>query len=243
MSRRGARGPGWGLLLALLLALGVVPRARGVEEQGGTVQGFQVVTFKWHHVQDPYIIALWILVASVAKIGKRPRTRRVAGSQSRLDFPSARPSPPAESAGLPCALGDRAGRCVRLPPGLRWPAVFLVEGARLASIAPRSGPRSAAASQGESRESGRARLGGREPGWAGVAVQGAEGYRIPAARPARASSGAPPPGSPGPRAPGSPSLRCGSALFCPSQAPDAAGCTRSVAPAAGSCVCRANRGV
>ncbi|XP_070102265.1 sodium/hydrogen exchanger 3 isoform X1 [Equus przewalskii] len=69
MSRRGARGPGWGLLLALLLALGVVPRARGVEEQGGTVQGFQVVTFKWHHVQDPYIIALWILVASVAKIG------------------------------------------------------------------------------------------------------------------------------------------------------------------------------
>lgn len=80
VSRRRAVGPGWGLLLALLLALGELPQARDLElkpvveqEPGGnehdTSQGFQVVTFKWHHVQEPYIIALWILVASVAKIG------------------------------------------------------------------------------------------------------------------------------------------------------------------------------
>lgn len=59
----------------LTLALGGLPQARGVHEEhggaNGTSYGFQVVTFKWHHVQDPYIIALWILVASLAKIGKR----------------------------------------------------------------------------------------------------------------------------------------------------------------------------
>uniref|UniRef100_A0A6I8PAZ5 Sodium/hydrogen exchanger n=2 Tax=Ornithorhynchus anatinus TaxID=9258 RepID=A0A6I8PAZ5_ORNAN len=42
--------------------------AVGSEGGGAEGQGFQVVTFKWHHVQDPYIIALWILVASLAKI-------------------------------------------------------------------------------------------------------------------------------------------------------------------------------
>ncbi|XP_075399088.1 sodium/hydrogen exchanger 3 [Tenrec ecaudatus] len=71
MVARGVRGPGWGLLLALALALAGLPRARGVEVEPGahdSTEGFQVVTFKWHHVQDPYIIALWILVASLAKI-------------------------------------------------------------------------------------------------------------------------------------------------------------------------------
>ncbi|EPQ02531.1 Sodium/hydrogen exchanger 3, partial [Myotis brandtii] len=62
-----------GLLLALLLALGELPQVGAVEEEPGKEheesQGFQVVTLKWHHVQEPYIIALWILVASVAKIG------------------------------------------------------------------------------------------------------------------------------------------------------------------------------
>eukprot|EP00071_Canis_lupus_P036264 XP_022269821.1 sodium/hydrogen exchanger 3 [Canis lupus familiaris] len=77
MSGRGAPGCSRGLQLALLLVpllvLGVLPRARAFEEQPGSAhgesQGFQVVTFKWHHVQEPYIIALWILVASLAKIG------------------------------------------------------------------------------------------------------------------------------------------------------------------------------
>ncbi|KAJ6657820.1 hypothetical protein lerEdw1_001870 [Lerista edwardsae] len=57
----------WGLLLGLLLLL---PAAAGTEAGSAEhdSQGFQVVVFKWHHVQDPYIIALWILVASLAKI-------------------------------------------------------------------------------------------------------------------------------------------------------------------------------
>ncbi|XP_010601655.1 sodium/hydrogen exchanger 3 isoform X2 [Fukomys damarensis] len=60
------RGPLWALLVVLVL---VLPWAGAIEEeQGGASQGFQIVTFKWHHVQDPYIIALWILVASLAKI-------------------------------------------------------------------------------------------------------------------------------------------------------------------------------
>ncbi|XP_062981407.1 sodium/hydrogen exchanger 3 [Elgaria multicarinata webbii] len=59
----------WGLLLGLLLL--PVPSAGSEEGSPGHGSGnhsFQVVTFKWHHVQDPFIIALWILVASLAKI-------------------------------------------------------------------------------------------------------------------------------------------------------------------------------
>ncbi|XP_007953986.2 sodium/hydrogen exchanger 3 [Orycteropus afer afer] len=70
-SRRGTtRACGEGVLL-LALALGGLPRAGAVEEEPGaqgSTEGFQVVTFEWYHVQDPYIIALWILVASLAKI-------------------------------------------------------------------------------------------------------------------------------------------------------------------------------
>ncbi|XP_033914337.2 sodium/hydrogen exchanger 3-like [Acipenser ruthenus] len=37
-------------------------------EHGAPPSGYQIVTFKWHHVMDPYIIALWVLVASIAKM-------------------------------------------------------------------------------------------------------------------------------------------------------------------------------
>ncbi|XP_038179797.1 sodium/hydrogen exchanger 3 [Arvicola amphibius] len=65
-----ALGPGWKPLLALAVAL-TLTSLRGAtasEAEPSADESFQVVTFKWHHVQDPYIIALWILVASLAKI-------------------------------------------------------------------------------------------------------------------------------------------------------------------------------
>lgn len=82
-----------GVLLALLLALGELPRARGVEEarrRAREARGFQVVTFEWHHVQDPYIIALWILVASLAKIDGCPGLRGRGGGLRTLQ-PSCAP--------------------------------------------------------------------------------------------------------------------------------------------------------
>lgn len=33
------------------------------------ITGIPVVTFKWHHVETPYVIMLWILVAGVGKLG------------------------------------------------------------------------------------------------------------------------------------------------------------------------------
>ncbi|KAM9340675.1 sodium/hydrogen exchanger 3-like [Symphorus nematophorus] len=35
---------------------------------GSNITGIPIVTFKWHHVEAPYLIALWILVAGLAKL-------------------------------------------------------------------------------------------------------------------------------------------------------------------------------
>lgn len=137
---RGAPGPCLGLLLALLGALGELPRARGSEQEPGGAhgsnQGFQVVAFKWDHVQDPFIIALWVLVASLAKIGKPPRARRVAGSRPRHHFPSTSPAPLGVCGTPPAPQGQSWA------PAFVWlcagSAVFPTEGARPASVAARS---------------------------------------------------------------------------------------------------------
>ncbi|XP_067856631.1 sodium/hydrogen exchanger 3.1 [Heptranchias perlo] len=39
-----------------------------IPSDGRNLSKHDIVTFNWHHVQDPYIIAVWILVASLAKI-------------------------------------------------------------------------------------------------------------------------------------------------------------------------------
>ena len=176
MLGRWAPGPRWGVLLALLLALGELPRARGVEEEpgdahGGT-QGFQVVTFKWHHVQDPYIIALWILVASLAKIGKLPGAPR-----ARRQAPS-------------CAPREQLAVRAAFLPGSAGSAVFLVEGARLSRLpGGQVGDRS-----GQSRDSGSAGRGSEtgEPGRTRSALRVADSNLVLAGR----AQPLPVPGSP-----------------------------------------------
>ncbi|XP_027518604.1 sodium/hydrogen exchanger 3 isoform X2 [Corapipo altera] len=58
---------GVGLLLGLM-ALPVALGQRSSESAINSNQSFAIVSFKWDHVKEPYIIALWILVASLAKI-------------------------------------------------------------------------------------------------------------------------------------------------------------------------------
>nr|XP_046273357.1 sodium/hydrogen exchanger 3-like isoform X2 [Scatophagus argus] len=35
---------------------------------GSSITGIPIVTFKWHHVETPYLVALWVLVAGLAKM-------------------------------------------------------------------------------------------------------------------------------------------------------------------------------
>lgn len=50
------------------------PSRSGVDDghhgNASVLTGLPVVTFKWHHVQRPYQVALWILVAGVCKLGR-----------------------------------------------------------------------------------------------------------------------------------------------------------------------------
>ncbi|XP_077158825.1 sodium/hydrogen exchanger 3 isoform X3 [Paroedura picta] len=57
-----------GLCAALLLLPGALGSSESAAGPGNATPAYQIVTFKWSHVQDPYIIALWILVGSLAKI-------------------------------------------------------------------------------------------------------------------------------------------------------------------------------
>ncbi|XP_057280243.1 sodium/hydrogen exchanger 3 isoform X1 [Pezoporus wallicus] len=59
--------------VGFLLGLMALPVALGQKSSGSLInsnqsQSFAIVSFKWDHVKDPYVITLWILVASLAKI-------------------------------------------------------------------------------------------------------------------------------------------------------------------------------
>lgn len=41
----------------------------GHHGNGSAATGTSVVSFKWDHVQEPYYVALWILVAGLCKLG------------------------------------------------------------------------------------------------------------------------------------------------------------------------------
>ncbi|OCT84647.1 sodium/hydrogen exchanger 5 [Xenopus laevis] len=60
------------MLCPLLLSVLAAPFVSGTpserQEEGAAPEGFQVVRWEWHTVQAPYLVAVWILVASLAKI-------------------------------------------------------------------------------------------------------------------------------------------------------------------------------
>lgn len=37
---------------------------------GGSITTLPIVSWKWHHIEAPYIVALWVLVCWLCKLGK-----------------------------------------------------------------------------------------------------------------------------------------------------------------------------
>uniref|UniRef100_A0A3B3ULX0 Sodium/hydrogen exchanger n=1 Tax=Poecilia latipinna TaxID=48699 RepID=A0A3B3ULX0_9TELE len=57
------------LVLLLCCISSVAPQESHHEHDGGhNATGISIVTFKWHHVETPYLIALWVLVSFLVKL-------------------------------------------------------------------------------------------------------------------------------------------------------------------------------
>lgn len=52
------------------LKLSESPSSLGRTENGSTTTGISVMTFKWDHVETPFVVVSWILVAGLAKLGR-----------------------------------------------------------------------------------------------------------------------------------------------------------------------------
>uniref|UniRef100_A0A3B4AGP1 Sodium/hydrogen exchanger n=1 Tax=Periophthalmus magnuspinnatus TaxID=409849 RepID=A0A3B4AGP1_9GOBI len=61
-------------LICLILVFGIEAKSKsdhshnGHHQNASSITGIPIVTFKWHHVEMPYTVALWILVAGLGKL-------------------------------------------------------------------------------------------------------------------------------------------------------------------------------
>lgn len=107
--------------VGFLLGLMALPAALGQRSSGSPInssqpQSFAIVSFKWDHVKDPYIITLWILVASLAKIGESGVLSSCVSSPFPVPpFPFSHPSASEESSAR--ARGPVFGVFTALRPG------------------------------------------------------------------------------------------------------------------------------
>ncbi|KAM9738601.1 sodium/hydrogen exchanger 3-like isoform 2-T2 [Menidia menidia] len=71
-------GHGWRWLMAAALLAGMaaaggelaapVKAAAGTNHSHGSISGIPIVSFKWHHVEMPYLVSLWVLVSFLGKL-------------------------------------------------------------------------------------------------------------------------------------------------------------------------------